>query len=600
MPTLQRRPLLQGGLAAALAPWAAGAAARTGPKVLRMALPTAEAGFDPPRVGDQSSVAVLGAIFEAPLTFDYLARPATLRPNTAAALPEVSADHTRIVVTLRPGILFADDPAFGGRPRELVAQDYVYSVKRFYDPAITTERLYIFENAKLLGLSELRRAAIAGKTAFPYDVEVPGIRALDRYRFEIRLGEPDPRFVLHLAVPATFGAVAREVVERYAADPMAHPVGTGPFRLAQWRRSSLIVLERNPRFRGVRFEGTPAPGDAEAAAVAAQLQGKTLPLLDRVELSVIVEDQPRWLAFEGGDLDAVVVPSPFAPRVVPGGRLAPYLAQQGVQLSRSVMSGVTFSFFNCEDPVVGGITPAQVALRRAIGLACDNPALLERGFLGQGVVAQSMVAPYNTGYDPRLVSEVARPAPARAMALLDLYGFVDRNGDGWRERPDGSPLSIELAATADQRSRLLAEVWERRMTQIGLRFTFAFMPFPELIRRTLAGSLQMSAMSWNNGPDGDFYLSLAYGPNAGQNNDARFRLPAYDALYRRQRALPDGPERWAVMAEAQRMMLAYMPYLPHLHQVLNDVSRPWVRGWLRHPVAELRFLHADIQAEPLR
>jgi ABC-type transport system substrate-binding protein len=235
-----------------------------------------------------------------------------------------------------------------------------------------------------------------------------------------------------------------------------------------------------------------------------------------------------------------------------------------------------------------------VALRRAIGLGCDNPALLEHGFLGQGVVAQSMIAPFNTGYDPTLVSEVARPAPARAKALLDLYGFVDRNGDGYRERPDGSPLSIELAATADQRSRLLAEVWQRRMTQIGLRFTFAFMPFPELIRRTLAGSLQMSAMSWNTGPDGDFYLSLAYGPNAGQNNDARFKLPAYDALYLRQRALPDGPERWAAMAEAQRMMLAYMPYLPHLHQMLNDVSRPWVRGWLRHPVLELRFLHADI------
>ena len=594
MSTLGRRPLRQGGLAAAMAPWAAAAPAPAGPKVLRMALPTAEAGFDPPRVGDQSSFAVLGAIFEAPLTFDYLARPATLRPNTAVALPEVSDNHTRLVVTLKPGIFFADDPAFGGKPRELVAQDYVYSVKRYYDPAITTERLYIFENAKLLGLSELRKAAVAGKTPFPYDVDVPGIRALDRYRFEIRLGEPDPRFVLNLAAPSTFGAVAREVIERYAADPMAHPVGTGPFRLAQWRRSSFIALERNPRFRGVRFEGTPAPGDDEAAAVAAQLAGQTLPRLDRVELSVIVEDQPRWLAFEGGDLDAVVVPSPFAPRVVPGGRLAPYLAQQGVQLSRSVMSGVTFSFFNCEDPVVGGVTPAQVALRRAIGLGCDNPALLEHGFLGQGVVAQSMVAPFNTGYDPKLVSEVARPAPARARALLDLYGFVDRNGDGFRERPDGSPLSIELAATADQRSRLLAEVWQRRMTQIGLRFSFAFMPFPELIRRTLAGSLQMSAMSWNNGPDGDFYLSLAYGPNAGQNNDARFKLPAYHALYLRQRALPDGPERWAAMAEAQRMMLAYMPYLPHLHQLINDVSRPWVRGWLRHPVQELRFLHADI------
>ena len=595
---MQRRPLLQGGLAGAIAPWAAAAPARSGPKVLRMAFPTAEAGFDPPRVGDTTSFAVLGAIFEAPLTYDYLARPALLKPNTAVALPEVSDNFRRFVVTLRPGIFFADDPAFGGpdpgKGRELVAQDYVYSVKRFYDPAITTERLYVFENAKLLGLSELRKAAIEGKTPFPYDTEVPGIRALDRYRFEIRLAEPNPRFAQNMTAPSTFGAVAREVVERYADDPMAHPVGTGPFRLAQWRRSSQIVLERNPRYRRPVFDGEPSPGDAEAAAVAAHLRGQTLPLLDRIELSIVVEDQPRWLAFEGGELDAVMVPGAFAPRVVPGGRLAPYLAQQGVQLSRSVMAGVTFSFFNCENPIVGGNTPAQVALRRAIALGCDNPALLKQGFLDQGIVAQSMVAPFNSGYDERLVSEVGQHAPARAKALLDLYGFADRNGDGWRERPDGSPLSIELAATADQRSRMLAEIWQRRMREIGLRFTFAFMPFPELIRRALAGSLQMGSMSWNNGPDGDFYLSLAYGPNASQNNDSRFSLPAYDELYLRQRGMPDGPERLAAMAQAQRMMLAYMPYVPHVHQVLNDVTRPWVRGCLRHPLLELRFLYADI------
>jgi ABC-type transport system substrate-binding protein len=590
---VQRRPLLQGGVAA-LAGLPTALPARTGPKVLRMAFPTAEAGFDPPRVGDQTSFAVLGAIFEAPLTFDYLARPALLKPNTAVALPEVSDNFRRFVVTLKPGIFFADDPAFGGQPRELVAQDYVYSVKRFYDPAITTERLYVFENAKLLGLSELRKAAMAAKTPFPYDVEVPGIRALDRYRFEIRLAEPNPRFALNLTAPSTFGAVAREVVERYADDPMAHPVGTGPFRLVQWRRSSQIVLERNPRYRSPVFDGEPAPGDAEAAAVAAHLRGQKLPLLDRVELSIVVEDQPRWLAFEGGDLDAVQVPGTFAPRVVPGGRLAPYLAQQGVQLSRSVMAGVTFSFFNCENPTVGGNSPAQVALRRAIALGCDNPALLKQGFLDQGIVAQSMVAPFNSGYDERLVSEVGAHSPARARALLDLYGFVDRNGDGFRERPDGSPLVIEYAATADQRSRMLAEIWQRRMTAIGLRFRFAFMPFPELIRRALAGSLQMATMSWNSGPDGDFYLSLAYGPNASQNNDSRFSLPAYDEVYLRQRGMPDGPERLAVMAEAQRMMLAYMPYVPHVHQVLNDVTRPWVRGCLRHPLLELRFLHTDI------
>ncbi len=596
---MHRRPLLKAALAAPSLASASLARAEVRPvagaQVLRMAFPAAEAGFDPPRVGDQQSFVVLGAIFESPLTWDFLARPPRLVPCTAVALPEAHDNFTRFVVTIKPGIFFTDDPAFGGKPRELVAQDYVYSVKRYYDPAIVTERLYLFENAKLLGLSELRRQVLAAKTPFPYDTEVPGIRALDRYRFEVRLAEPAPRFIQNMSAPSTFGAVAREVIERYAADPMAHPVGTGPFRLAEWRRSSRIVLERNPGFRGVVFDSEPPPGDEQAAAIAAQLRGKRLPLLDRVEISVVVEDQPRWLAFEGGELDAVQVPIPFAQRVVPGGRLAPYLERQGVQLQRSVMAGVSFTFFNCENPVVGGLAPAQVALRRAIALGCDNPGMLQQGFQGQGIPAQSMVAPFNTGYDGALVSEVSQYAPARAKALLDLYGFVDRNGDGWRERPDGSPLTIELAGVADQRSRLVAELWQRRMGALGLRFTFAFMPFAELIRRTLAGSLMMSAMNWNNGPDGDFYLSLAYGPNAGQNNDSRFQLAAYDALYERQRVLPDGPERLALMRELQALMLAYMPYLPHVHQRLSDLSRPWLKGWWRHPLQEQRLLHAYIE-----
>ena len=99
-------------------------------------------------------------------------------PLTADGLPEVSDDFRRWTFKVRPGIFFADDPAFQGRPRELVAADYVYTIKRFYDPAIRTEHLYRFENAKILGLSELRQQVLKSKTPFPYDTEVPGLRAL--------------------------------------------------------------------------------------------------------------------------------------------------------------------------------------------------------------------------------------------------------------------------------------------------------------------------------------------------------------------------------------------------------------------------------------
>lgn len=219
----------------------ASAATTVRSRTLRVAFDFAETGFDPPQVFDESSLRINAHIFEPLLSCDYQARPSKLLPLTAAALPKVLDGGRRFVFTLGPGIFFADDPAFGGRPRELTAADCVYSLKRCYDPAIHAEHLYLFENEKILGLSELRQRAIAAKWRFDCDAPVEGLRALDRYRLEPRLAAPSPRFVLLFAHGHT-GALAREVVERHGDEIMAHPVGTGPFVLAQWRRGSRIVL----------------------------------------------------------------------------------------------------------------------------------------------------------------------------------------------------------------------------------------------------------------------------------------------------------------------------------------------------------------------
>ncbi len=577
---MKRRVLLATGaaLAGGALPGAAGAAAAP-PRTLRLAFNFAETGFDPPRVGDQSSFRVIAHIFEPPLTYDLLARPAVLVPLTAAALPEVSADFKRFVITLKPGIFFADDPVFQGRPRELVAADYVYTLKRYYDPAIRTEHLYAFENEKILGLSELRQQALKTKTPFPYDTEVAGLRALDRYRFEIVLAAPSPRFTQLLA-NVTCGAVAREVVQAYADDPNAHPVGTGPFRLAQWRRASRIVLERNPRFREQVFHTVGAAPELQHHADA--LAGVRAPCVDRVEIDIIDESQPRWLAFLGGEHDVLTMPSDMGQLVMSGGRLAPFLQRQGVRAERNV-NGVAHTFFNCDDAVIGGYTPPRVALRRAVMLAFDSAEELRLVMHGQGEPAQGMIPPGCYGHDPALRSEMSTPSAARARALLDLYGYVDRDGDGWREQPDGQPLLLRIAFPPDRRARASSELWLKRMKAVGLRVKFEFAPFGELIRRSLAGQIMMWGFTWGSGPDGDFFLGLAYGPNAEQSNDARFKLPAFDRLYDRQRGLPDGPERLALMRQAHRLMLAYVPYIAHYHPVTTELFRPRVQGPLRHP-----------------
>jgi ABC-type transport system substrate-binding protein len=594
---MRRRDWL--GASAALLARPSGAARSPAPAgTLRVAIRTAETGFDPLAIGDENSNRVAACIFESPLTYDYLARPAKLRPLTAVALPEVSADFRSFTFRIRPGIFFADDAAFKGRPRELVAQDYVFTVKRFYDPRNNSENLYVFENAGLLGLPELRERALKERSAFDYDREVDGIRALDRYTFRVRLVAPNPRFVFQFAVPGLTGALAREVVETYAADIAAHPVGTGAYRLGAWRRASLIELVRNPAYRERYFEGEPAEGDLQAQEIGRELAGKRLPFAERVEIHVIEEAQPRWLAFLNGALDHVEVPIEFAGVAVPGGTLAPNLARRGIRMQRALQADMVMTYFNMLDPVVGGHAAEKVALRRAVALAYDSDEELRLVRYGQGIAAQSVLAPHTSGYEPAYRSEMSEHDPARARALLDMFGYVDRDGDGWRERPDGAPLVLRLAAVSNQTTRRQNELWRKNLAKIGVRIEFDLATWGDLLKRSHSASLMMWGYAWAaSTPDGGFFLGIAYGPNANESNDSRFALPAFDRLFERQNVLPDGPERAALMRAAKNMLVAHMPYKVHLHTVINDLLHPRVRGYWRHPFMRDTWCYVGVDKE---
>ena len=604
----QRRRLIQaaiglaGSTLAGLPPQAR--AAGTAPKTLRCAFPIAETGFDPAQISDLYSRTVAAAIFDAPLQYEFLALPYRLRVNTLVDLPEVSTDFRTFTFRVRPGIHFADDPAFQGKPRELVAQDYVYAIKRHYDPRWKSNNLYQLEGARLLGLSELRRALMAAKTPFDYDREVEGIQALDRYTYRIRLAEPSPRF-LSIMADVAWAAVAREVIEHYGDKAMEHPVGTGAFRLAEWRRASRIVLERNPGYRTEFYDEHPPEQDAALVAVAAKLKGRKLPLVDRIEVAIIEENQPRWLAFLNGELDILEsVPAEYADLVLPNNELAPNLRKRGIRMVRYPRADVSLSYFNMTDPVVGGYTPEKVALRRAINLAIDVDKEIRLVRRNQAVPGQSLVAPGTWGYDPAFKSEMSEFSRAKAKALLDLYGYLDRDGDGWREQPSGEPLQLDYATQPDQASRNLVEQWKKNMDAIGIRIVFKPAKWPENLKASSAGKLMMWGVGWSAGtPDADDFLVLAYGPSKGQANKSRFDLPAYNRAYDAQKVLPDGPERQAVIDEAKKLVVAYMPFKIHVHRIFTDLAQPWVVGYHRNVFMGLgrawRYVDVD-PAQPLK
>ena len=576
-------------------------AANAEPKVLRYAFRVAETGFDPAKISDLYSRMITPHMFEGLYTYDQLARPAKLKPLTAASLPESSDDYKVWTVKLRPGIRFADDAAFKGKPRELTAEDYVYSIKRFADPAVASPAWSEIEELELVGLNEYRERIRKAGQRFDYDKPIEGLRALDRYTLQFKSRETRPRMMEVFAQGDLYGAVAREVIEAYPGDSMAHPVGTGPFVLKQWRRSSLIVLERNPLYR-VRVydqEVDPAPDDAEGQALKARFQGRRMPMIDRVEVSIIEENQPRWLSFLNGEYDFIErTPEDFITQAMPNGRIAPNLEKQGKHAYRTVASDVLFTVFNMEDPVVGGYTPDRIALRRAISLAIDVDRELRLVRRGQAVQAQSLYMPGTTGYDAAFKSDMSSFDPARAKALLDLYGYVDKDGDGWRDKPDGTPLTLESLTTPDQFQRQIDEIVQKNLNAIGVRIAFKPAKWPENLKSLRAGKYQIWSLGTSaSKPDGQDSLSRMYSGQIGAQNYARFRLPAVDKLYDEASHLPDGPRRQQIFDETKRYAVAYMPYKYRAHRFITDIAQPQLIGY-RRPLFWLHWWeYVDIDPE---
>jgi ABC-type transport system substrate-binding protein len=556
-------------------------------KVLRYAFEIAETNFDPQFINDVYSNIANQAMFDAPLAYDYLARPLKLVPNTATAMPQLGPDGTTFTIHIKPGIYFADDPVFGGRKRELTAQDYVYSMKRVLDPKVKASQLSELE-PYVVGAAEASAAARkAGR--FDYDAPIEGLKAIDRYTFRVKLKEPNYVFIYNFADCRIACAVAREVVEKYGSDIGSHPVGTGAYRLAFWKRSAKMVFERNPGYREEYFDAQPAPGDAEGQAILAHEKGRRLPMIDRIEVSVIEETQPRWLSFLNEEMDLLfLLPDEFAYQAIPNNKLAPNLAKRDIRMQQVATLDLTYNFFNMKDPMVGGYTPERVALRRAICLAYktdDEIAILRKG---QAIAAETPYAPGVAGYVPGFRAGSGEYNVARANALLDMYGYKDVNGDGYREMPDGSPLVLRYSSTPTARDAQYDELWKRSMDDIGVRLEVVKAKWPDLLQAARLHKLQFWSLGNSaTSPDADTFLSALYTPS--DTNFGSFSLPAYDAMYEKARTLADGPERTHLYQEMARLIAVYAPWKINVHRIRTDMWYPALIGYRKSPMIQYNW-----------
>jgi ABC-type transport system substrate-binding protein len=534
------------------------------------------------------------AIFERLLGYDYLARPAKLVPQVAEAMPEVTDNGRVYTFRLRKGIHFTPDAAFKGKPRELTADDFVYSFKRFVDPKNRSPWAFLIED-KIEGLAELVEAA-KRHGRFDYEGRVAGLQAVDRYTLRIRLKQTDYIFLYTMA-HAPFGAVAREVVEAYGDDLPAHPVGTGPYLLKEWKRSNKIVLEANPDYRGFVWDFAVSDAGWDEALVR-DLKGKKMPQIGRVEISIIEEDQSRWLAFNRAELDHLALPATFRNEVMGSDRqLKPEWTAKGVSLFRGIDPDVVYTFFNFRDPVVGGFAKEKIALRRAIIMAYDYDEEIRVIRRGQAVRA-IMPIPYGVvGHDANW-KPLNNYDPVLANKLLDRFGYR-KGADGFRTLPDGKPLTLRLATGTTALDRQFNELWKKNMDAIGLRIEFQQGKFADHLKQAKVCQLQMWQAAWNaDYPDGENFMQLLYGPNTGQSNNGCYESKAYDAFYEKMLKLPDSPERNRLFLEMVRQQEVDGAWLTQISRERNQLIWPWVKGYKKHPILHAEFVYMDLEPRP--
>lgn len=546
-------------------------------KVLRVMFVVAETGFDPQAAGDLYSNYVNRAIFEPLYKYDYLARPYKVVPNTATAMPEISPDGLTWTIHIKPGIHFTDDPVFKGKPRELTAADYIYAWKRVIDPRTRSPNLQTFDN--IFAGADALLAKVGDGGRFDYDAPMEGLEALDAHTLRIRLKRPSYNLIYNLTTSVS-AAVAREVVEAYGDGSgwvMDHPVGTGPYMLKEWRRGQKIVLVANPGYRDVRFPESDDPADR---AIEKQMHGKRLPQIGRVEINVIEESNPRMQAFERGQLDYVSVPNDVATSVFgPKHKLKPRFAAAGVHAARGIQPSIVYTYFNMENPVVGGYSRDKIALRRAIGMAYNTDEEIRVLRLGNAIPATQPIPPGVGGHDPAFDGH-SNYDPAGAKALLDKFGYVDRDHDGWRDLPNGDPLVVQLSFTPSANERPYLELWQRSLKAVGIRMDVLTQKFPDLLKMARSGQLMMWTLAnTSSTTDGYDFLGLLYGGHAGLSNLSRFKLPEFDKLYDQSRALPDGPARTALFRRMSELVAAYSPWILDAYRIENVLVYPWIEGF---------------------
>ena len=464
--------------------------------------------LDPAVISDVYGITVAQQIFDGLVQYD----------GNLNIIPAIahdwkgSRDGLTWTFYLRKGVKFHNG-------RELVADDVVYSFTRIVDPQLKSKLAEVF--GKVKGAREFTegRAKV-----------VSGLRALDSHTVQIELVEASGPFVASLAIGYA-KIVPREVVQASGAEFGRRPVGTGPFKLVEWKRDS-IVLAGNPDYYAGR------------------------PFLDRLEYQVFTGQQVdrMYESFQKQELEDSPVPTPELDAVRDGKRF---------QFVRRPILGVRFfGFDTTKEPL------SNRMLRQAFNFALDRNALVQDVYKGRYKAGHSFLPPGTYGYDPQY--NPYPYDPERARALLAKAGF-----------PGGKGLPV-FQVWSNPRTELVErehETMRRQLAEVGIRVEFRYnTDWPSFNREAYEGKLPVFRYGWvADLPEPENFLYRLF-HSQSRSNLTRYNNSRVDRLLDQARIEQDSLKRVSIYRDAERLIMEDAPVIPLSYYSYERVFQPYVRS----------------------
>ncbi len=516
-------------------------------------------GFDPIHSSDIYSATVISQVYEGLMRYHYLKRPYEVVPSLAETMPVISGKGLTYTFKIRKGIKFHDDPAFpGGKGRDLVAGDFVYSFRRLADPSTLNDGFWIIDG-KIKGLNEWLDL-LKNKKA-DYSTPIEGLQAPDDNTLVIKLNQPYYQLNYVLTLPYTY-AVAHETVEKYGNEYLNHPVGTGPFMFDSWVRNSKIVLKRFPGYHEETYPSEGGPGDKESGMLADA--GKKIPFADKLIFVEMPEDAPRWQNFMKGNFDFGELPPDNYDAMILDKKVRPENAAKGMKLSITSGDEYTYVSMNMKDPILG----KNKDLRHALSLAHNSQGVADKFQNGHAIPAQSMLPPDISGYDPAYVNPYQKLDIEQAKKLLAKAGY-----------PGGKGLpELTFETLSDSKNRQQAEYFQQNMAAIGVKVVINSNTWPQFQDKIKNMKAQIFGIAWTaDYPDGQDFLQLFYSKNISPGpNDSNFSNPEFDKLYEKALLLPPGSERDQLYHKMRDIVVEETPQIFELHRQFYVIRHGWL------------------------